>query len=281
MNNLNNHYTFIHLIDVNMGNPNGDPALDNQPRMINNDFGLITNNSIKRKIRDTIYSEHGDEEGYDLFVFNDTSLTEKVKDQTETGGNKKDKNVSRNTRNKMLDKYFDIRMFGSMMNFAEYKAGCVTGCLQLSDYKSYDPVQPHEIQVSRIAITTDKDFEAGKESTFGNKYIIPYALYSGMGVYNPKLAAENNVKETDLKYFWETFNLMFDRHMSFGRGIMCSQKLFVFEQEGSPYYQAGKLAPIIKVSKKADVINPASFADYDILVDYNSIPEGVKLHEVI
>ena len=66
---LNNRYEFVLLFDVNKGNPNGDPDSANQPRT---DFetgkGLVTDVSIKRKIRNYISTQKQDQPPFKIYV---------------------------------------------------------------------------------------------------------------------------------------------------------------------------------------------------------------------
>jgi CRISPR-associated protein Csd2 len=56
---LNNRYDFVLLMDVKDGNPNGDPDAGNLPRLdAETGHGLITDVSLKRKIRNFVAIKH-------------------------------------------------------------------------------------------------------------------------------------------------------------------------------------------------------------------------------
>ena len=56
-------HDFVFLMDVTDGNPNGDPDAGNLPRVDPETMqGLITDVSIKRKVRDWVDATRGDQE---------------------------------------------------------------------------------------------------------------------------------------------------------------------------------------------------------------------------
>ena len=65
-----------------------------------------------------------------------------------------------------------------MTTFVKGNLACgqVRGPVQLGFARSIDPVEPQEITITRIAVTTEED-AADKNNTMGNKFIIPYGLY--------------------------------------------------------------------------------------------------------
>ena len=61
---IQNRYEFVYLFDVTNGNPNGDPDAGNMPRLDpDSSRGLMTDVSLKRKIRNFISLTEVDEEG--------------------------------------------------------------------------------------------------------------------------------------------------------------------------------------------------------------------------
>jgi CRISPR-associated protein Csd2 len=278
--NPNRKYTAVHLVDVMMGNPNGDPSSDNRPRTLPNEHGMLTAVSIKRKIRDAVSILHGDKEGCEIFIKNDMALNNKIAKSFKAVDAKLEENkLNTNAAEHIKKTFYDVRMFGAVLNTGKNLAGQVKGCVQFNDYISCDPIDPVELQISRCAITTDKDFESGKQSTFGNKHVVQYGLYHGVCLYDPNYGKLAGVSEDDLKMFWEAFPQMFDLSMSAARGVMTTQKLVVFAQDsGSCYYQSGKLASLLKINKISEKA-PTSYLDYQVEVMKDSLPDGVELFE--
>ena len=278
--NPNRKYTAVHLVDVMMGNPNGDPSADNRPRTLPNEHGMLTAVSIKRKIRDAVSILHGSDEGCEIFIKNDMALNNKIAESFKAINAKLEANKLNPEATEHIKKtFFDVRMFGAVLNTGKNLAGQVKGCIQFNDYISYDPIDPVELQISRCAITTDKDFDAGKQSTFGNKHVVQYGLYHGVCMYDPNYGNLAGVSEKDLQMFWESFPRMFDLSASAARGVMTTQKLVVFAQDSdSSYYQAGKLASLVKVTKISEGA-ASSYFDYNVEVMKDSLPDGVEVYE--
>jgi len=284
------HYTAYHILDVVMGNPNGDPMAENQPRVLENGMGMITDVCIKRKQRDYVAQEKSGDDRFNIYIKNDMSLNDKHKQAYKEVGldskTEKDDNHKRMALDYMKDHYFDVRMFGAVLNTGNSKEednsiGLNHGPIHYNCYRSFDPIHTEFLQITREAITrTDNYVDDGQRNTFGSKWIVPYGLYGGTCIYNPNRGDISKVTSEDLEVFWKSFFCMFDTTMSASRGLMTTQKLFVFEQEpeGSAYIQAGKLTKYIKVNKKEGVDYPICFEDYTIEVDEENIPQGVKLH---
>lgn len=67
--NINKRYDFVLLMDVKDGNPNGDPDAGNLPRLdAETGHGLMTDVSLKRKIRNFVALMHGYKFPYDIYV---------------------------------------------------------------------------------------------------------------------------------------------------------------------------------------------------------------------
>ena len=64
---LSNRYDFVLLFDVKDGNPNGDPDAGNLPRLdAESGHGLVTDVSLKRKVRNYVTLRHQYERPYDI-----------------------------------------------------------------------------------------------------------------------------------------------------------------------------------------------------------------------
>ena len=62
-------HDFVILFDVQDGNPNGDPDAGNQPRMDPETMqGIVTDVSLKRKVRDYVDVAGGDKSRYKIYV---------------------------------------------------------------------------------------------------------------------------------------------------------------------------------------------------------------------
>src|SRR5438067_1645205 len=207
-------HDFELLFDVADGNPNGDPDAGNLPRVDPETMqGLITDVSIKRKIRDWVDATRGDQERYKIYVQNKGFALNDLHQRAYTAlgikstGTRQRREDVNQARDWMCANFYDVRTFGAVMSTG-VNAGQVRGPVQLTFARSVDPIVPLDIAITRIAITDPKDMETviaesgegkgGKTTEIGRKSIVPYALYKGYGFVNPHFAAQTGFSAEDL-----------------------------------------------------------------------------------
>ena len=196
----------------------------------------------------------------------------------------------------MCRNFYDIRTFGAVMPTG-VNAGQVRGPVQIAFASSVEPVLPLEISITRMAATTEADAEAKGARTMGRKHIIPYGLYRAHGFVSAPLASHavkgTGFSDEDLRLLFEAVWNMFEHDRSASRGEMCARKLFVFRHGsalGSTH--AGGLFTRVKTwrihkgsraeigSDQTDNWPPArSFADYEITLDREGLPDGIEIIE--
>ncbi len=282
---IKNRYEFVLLYDVENGNPNGDPDAGNMPRTDpETGHGIVTDVALKRKIRNYAELIKGDKPGYRIYVKEGTPLNQNHEEAylavgLEPGGDKPSPNGVNEARAWMCANFFDVRTFGAVMGTGN-NCGQVRGPIQINFSRSIDPVVPQEVTITRQTVTKIEDAE--KERTMGRKYIIPYGLYRAEGYISAKLANEKGkgtgFSDADLDLFWEALVNLFEHDHSAARGKMATRKLYIFKhQDELGNAPSHKLFDLIQVVKKADVIAPRSFGDYEISV--GQAPKGVTLIE--
>src|SRR6185312_5825505 len=75
---LANRYDFVLLFDVANGNPNGDPDAGNLPRLDpETNHGLVSDVSLKRKIRNFVELARGGQDGFHIYVEEGAILNDK------------------------------------------------------------------------------------------------------------------------------------------------------------------------------------------------------------
>ena len=277
---LNKRYEFVILFDVENGNPNGDPDAGNMPRIDpETGHGIVTDVCIKRKIRNYIEVVEGEKQGFDIYVKNGAVLNEQHRKAYEAFDLKpENKKLPKELTGYMCKNFYDIRAFGAVMS-NEVNCGQVRGPIQLNFGRSIDPIFSQDLTITRCAVTNIKDLEKGQ--TMGRKQVVPYGLYRMEGYVSAHLAEKvTGFSEEDLNILWNALINMFEYDHSASRGKMATRKLFVFEHETSlgnaPSY---KLFDLIKIERK-DKSKPArNFGDYEINIDDNNLPSGVKLIE--
>lgn len=116
----------------------------------------------------------------------------------------------------------------------------------------------------------------------GRKFTIPYGLYRAHGFISAPLAAQTGFSESDLEVFWEALQNMFEHDRSAARGLMGTRQVIVFKH-GSRMGNAPvqSLFDLVKVSRKDQDKPSREFADYEVIVDKDNVPQGVSLLEFL
>ena len=286
MSELKNRIDFVYIVDVQDGNPNGDPDAGNLPRVdAETGFGLITDVCLKRKVRNYVQIAKGCASGYDIFIKEKAVLNKIIDESHEDESVKTQEKPGDKTeaaRMVMCSKYYDVRTFGAVMSTGK-NAGQVRGPIQLTFARSVDAIAAAEHSITRMAVATEKESEkqSGDNRTMGRKATVPYGLYVCHGFISANLAKQTGFSEEDLQLFWEALQNMFDVDRSAARGLMSAQKLIVF-QHGSELGNApaNKLFDRIKVEKNCEGA-PRSFADYTVTIDKEGLPETITVEELI
>lgn len=291
---ISNRYEFVLFCDVKNGNPNGDPDAGNLPRIDpETGHGIISDVCIKRKIRnyvDLVKNQQFDDSdvadgefGYKIYVQEGAVLNERNERAYVHNGLKPvDKKLPKKVEDQrkvtkfMCDNFYDIRAFGAVMTTGR-NCGQVRGPVQLCFGESVDPVSPLEMSITRMAATEKKEDKDNK--TMGRKQYIPYGLYRIEGFVSASLAERSGFCQEDLDLLFEALMNMFENDRSASRGFMTSRELVVFKHESKlGNASAHALFDAVKVSRKIPAEQPArEFNDYEIVVDADSVPDGVDV----
>jgi len=276
---IQNRYDFIYLFDVRDGNPNGDPDAGNLPRIdAETGEGLVTDVSLKRKVRNYVALKHDYEVPFDIFVREGGVLNDLIKAAHKDERVQKESKKSAKTaaaKQVMCERYYDIRTFGAVLSTGE-NAGQVRGPVQFTFGRSLHPVVALEHSITRMA-STDENEKTGENRTMGRKYTIPYGLYMAHGFISAAFAKQTGFNEKDLELLWEALVNMFDQDRSAARGEMSPRAIVVFKHDSylgnAP---ANRLFEMFSATPKTDT--PRSIEDFDIkLPDASQMPQGVSL----
>ena len=299
---IKNRYEFVILFDVENGNPNGDPDAGNMPRIDpESGLGLVTDVCLKRKIRNYVETVKEGEAGYQIYIREDVPLNRsdrkacenlgitETDDKKVTEGLKKlkknDPDADLKIRDYMCQNFFDIRTFGAVMTTfvkASLNCGQVRGPVQIGFARSVDPIVSQEVTITRVAITTEKDAE-DKKTEMGRKSIVTYGLYRAEGYVSANLARKvTGFTEEDLDLLWEAIINMFEHDHSAARGKMAVRELIVFKHSKElgdcPAY---KLFDAVDVFRKADIVYPRNYRDYEVQIHGEQIPDSVEVKRMI
>lgn len=285
---IKNRYDFVMYFDVENGNPNGDPDADNMPRMdAETAKGLVTAESLKRKVRNYVEAVKEGVPGYRIYVKSGIPLARVENEAFKYLGvdpakakeaKKKNDALDRELEQFMCQNFYDIRTFGAVMTTLKkggLNGGQVRGPVQMGMATSVDPIMPKEIVITRSTITNEADLEKGQ--MIASKYIVPYALYRVEGYVSANLAKKTTgFTEEDLELFWNALINMFDLDHSAARGNMATRKLIIFKHDSEfGNTQAYRLFDLVKAEKKPNVVIERSYNDYTVSVDLANVPDGV------
>lgn len=285
---LSNRYDFVLLFEVKDGNPNGDPDAGNLPRLdAETGHGLVTDVSLKRKVRNFVGLVKGETPPYEIYV-KEKAILNKTHERAYEGIGKADLLKGDDKKRKggdavgeardwMCQNFFDVRTFGAVMSTG-INCGQVRGPVQLTFARSVDPVIAQEHSITRMAVATEAEAEkqGGDNRTMGRKHTVPYGLYVAHGFVSSFLARQTGFSEDDLELLWQALGQMFEHDRSAARGEMATRGLYVFKHDSElGNAPAHALFERIQVSKNTDV--PRSFKDYSVTVDDSNMPTGVTL----
>lgn len=312
---IQNRYEFLLLFDCERGNPNGDPDAGNLPRMDPQDgHGLVSDVAIKRRIRNYVQVNSGNQPPNAIFVQHSTNLNRQIMRAHENtpggfSGEKKKAKVDL-ARDWMCSQFFDVRALGAVMSTGP-NAGQVRGPVQVAFSRSIHPILPLDQSITRGAVTEDvKDAKSSldyakaealidedKLRTMGRKTLIPYGLYVAKGFVSANLAEDTGFSEDDLELLWNALRGMFDHDRSASKGIMNSRRLIIFKHEGKTPEQSKMgvahsfrlldldtdLIPnekaIVSVRLVDGVKFPRSYEQYQVTIRNGNVPEDIRIIE--
>lgn len=287
---LTNRYDFVLLFDVKDGNPNGDPDAGNLPRLdAETGHGLITDVSLKRKVRNFVGLVKGEQPPYEIYV-KEKAILNKTHERAYEGIGKADLLKGDDKKRKggdavgeardwMCKNFFDVRTFGAVMSTG-VNCGQVRGPVQLTFARSVDPIIAQEHSITRMAVATEAEAEKqdGDNRTMGRKHTVPYGLYVAHGFVSSFLAKQTGFSEEDLELLWQALGQMFEHDRSAARGEMATRGMYVFKHDSElGNAPAHVLFERIQPRVKDGVTVPRSFTDYEVTVNDTDMPAGVSL----
>lgn len=284
-------YDFCLLFDAKDCNPNGDPDLNNSPRIDDETGeGLITDVCLKRKIRNYIQLEKQSEPGYDIYISSKAILNDKIaeaakdinidleKPPTDSADGKKRIKTNKTqgsetdkVRKYMCNKYYDIRAFGGVLSTG-INGGKVTGPISMNFARTLDRISVKDHSITRIAVATTAEAEnqGGENHTFGNKYTVSYGLYKCFGGVSPHQSKNTGFSKQDFDLFLEACKHMFleDTSASRPRNSMVMRKIIVFKHSNKYGSDLDTLYnKYVNVTLKPNVNSPRSYNDYNVIIN--------------
>jgi Cas7 group CRISPR-associated protein Csh2 len=187
--------TGLLLIEVVNSNPNGDPDRDSDPRIRHDGRGEISPVSFKHKLRDLVerkdapvWKELSDELGLSADGF----------DIMESRNTKRE-DLKKLSKDELLHKYWDVRVFGTTFLEEESKekeSFISTGVVQFGLGVSLDPVKIERMTTTKVLPVEDDKSRGMAPLAYR---IVSYGLYVMPFFINATAAQKTNCDSKDIE----------------------------------------------------------------------------------
>lgn len=223
---LKNKIDFMMTIEVKNANPNGDPLGGNMPRTDSSGYGLMSDVSIKRKIRNRMQDQ-----GHEIFVKSRDRTDDKFNSLQQRYENVFDSSDSDEEIEKKSNKlWLDVRSFGQVMTYQKKSIG-IRGPISISMAKSLEPINITTMQITRSTNGMEPKKGSSRSSdTMGLKHFVEYGVYVVYGSVNAYFSERTGFSEDDLKVLKNCLITLFENDLSSARpeGSMIVRELFWF-----------------------------------------------------
>ncbi len=294
--NMKNRNEFLFIYDIKNGNPNGDPD-ENRPRIDDvTKHCYVTDVRLKRFIRDYLIQTEGEDCILVTKLGTKTvNLTDRVKDSLE-----KKKLEGNELMDSLLDRFIDLRMFGSPLAFKSApkewgETGKITGPIQINFGETLHKVE--EVTFHGTSIFRSKgeaDESEQRMGTFTTYYAIPYGLIVFHGIANENAAITTGLSEEDFLKFkvalWKGIRETTSAHTRTKRdqqprmllNIVFKEKIKIVENGEEKYvpteYHIGSLEEKIElnpINMINEEINIRKIGDY--ILDFTKLIKSVMI----
>lgn len=290
MSKLKGKIDFELLVSVDHANPNGDMNTLNRPRVDNDNYGMITDTCIKRKIRNRLQDM-----GYPILIKADSRVDDKmysIESRLEANPKikavrEKKKQLSAADMQELLaetacKEWVDVRMFGAV--YAKKGANFhLTGPVTLRIAKSVEPIEIEELKITKstngsepgkngetkdpgeedinegddiFAEKTPGDDKGNKSGMspdrIGDKFFVRYGVYVIRGSVNMNRAEKTGFSQEDAELLKQALLTLFENDDSSARpaGSMEVKQLYWWQHENVPSIPTSKIHDSVKVRIK-------------------------------
>ncbi|MGT2929012.1 type I-C CRISPR-associated protein Cas7/Csd2 [Streptococcus dentasini] len=284
---LEHKIDFMVTVEVREANANGDPLSGNMPRTDAKGYGLMSDVSIKRKIRNRMQDM-----GHEIFVQSRDRVDDNIyslknrleaKNFFETAKKgKKEKKSVENFLNQINTEWLDVRSFGQVFAFDGYSAANVRGPVSISWAKSLETVVSQSVQITK---STNSELDSKTElesSTMGMKHFVDYGVYVIKGSINAYFAEKTGFSDEDAEVIREALVSLFENDASSARpeGSMRVREVFWFMHSSKlGNVSSARIFDLLESDKEKQ--DKDSYEDYAIhlnqekLTDYEA--KGLKV----
>lgn len=245
---------FLALLSVSCANPNGDPLCGDRPRTDRDGYGIITDVSIKRRLRDRLAAM--DER---ILITPQRSVGDCIAERISC--------INPLNRDKLCLRFFDVRAFGQVFALKRCPISTenIRGAVSISHAISLHPIDIIELPITRCI---NADFNRGRSSdTMGFKSIVRYALYPIKGTINAHYAAQNGFSADDAAKLKNALLTLYDDDVCAARpaGSMAIERLYIWEHRTAHGdYPMHLVYNTVKAELRHGIEYPLCFDDYVI-----------------
>lgn len=261
MNGFINRGTGLLLIDVTNSNPNGDPDRESDPRTRQDGRGEISPVSFKRKLRDLVAAKDGP-------VWKELSreldLPEAAFDILESKATKR-ADVRALSSRELLDKYWDVRVFGT--TFLEEENGekgsfISSGVVQFGLGVSLDPVRIERMTTTKVLPVEEDKTKGMAPLSFR---VVSYGLYAMPFFINATAACKTNCTSKDIELLLRLIPHAYKETASYVRPQVDIRYAFYVEHDRArgTYNDFRILEALTPVRADGAAGPAASWRDYD------------------
>lgn len=253
---LSHKIDFLCIIVAENCNPNGDPLNCNIPRTDFYGYGEMSQECIKRKIRNRLQDM-----GESIFVQQADRVDDgfcSLKERLQSAFGKKKLDAKELLA--ACEKWFDVRAFGQVFAFkGDNMSESIRGAVSITPAKTIEPVMIKGYGIIKSTNTVPDDKK--DSATFGNRYAIERGVYVFTGGIYPQLAERTGFTEDDAEKIKQAILTLFENDASNSRpnGSMTVGSLYWWEhncKNGS--------CPPIKLFRSVEIEPTGGFPYYKI-----------------
>ncbi|MGT2910826.1 type I-C CRISPR-associated protein Cas7/Csd2 [Streptococcus cameli] len=218
---------FMVTFEVKEANANGDPLSGNMPRTDAKGYGLMSDVSIKRKIRNRVQDM-----GHAIFVqandrIEDDYISLEKRFKAIFTGKETDEEINERANKEWLD----VRSFGQVFTYLKDRSFAIRGPISVNMPKSLEPIVISSLQITRSTNGVEPKKAGGRSSdTMGTKHFVEYGVYVLKGSINANFAEKTGFSEEDAAVIKEALLSLFENDASSARpeGSMRVREVFWF-----------------------------------------------------
>jgi len=304
---VNNRYDIMILVEAINSNPSGDPGNGGKPRIDHNGRGEWENTSLiyKIKTRIEILAEQKGWKGFNRLVKKGSIISEGLKQFSKYGS---DINLQ---QRKVVDTFFDIRMFGGMLRTKDGKSstpedktseikkedsgkktvekggqgcGTLTGSIHFCKGVSIDPVIVKTTRITRVCASNPERLRGIRKEDYtemGENSVVHYGLYQFKGSIDPIQSQKSFFTKKDCKIFFRSCASFTKHDASSIRGELNIRRVIIWKHDSilgsTPKNQNFNR---LKIALKDGIDSPEKYEDYNIALDLENLSPHLSVIDI-